>query len=55
MATEAQILANRLLSSIVCHLSSVICHLSSPLYTCRELSTNHLFLCKTNPISKKVK
>ncbi len=26
-----------------------------PLYTCRDASTNHPFLCKTNPISKKVK
>jgi len=25
------------------------------LYTCRDASTNQLFLCKTNPISKKVK
>ncbi len=26
-----------------------------PLYTCRDASTDHLFLCKTNPISEKVK
>jgi len=26
----------------------------SPLYTCREFSTNQLFLCKTNPILSAV-
>ena len=46
-------LCNKNLSSFVCILSSVLCRL--PLYICQESSTNQLFLCKTNPISKTPK
>ena len=37
------------LSSIVCRPSSVICPLSSPLYTCREPSTNQLLFMQNKP------
>ncbi len=41
------------LSSIVCHLSSVICRLSSPLYICRESSTNQLLFMQNKPNFRK--
>jgi len=34
--------------------SSDLCLLTSALYNCREASTNHPFLCKTNPILSAV-
>ncbi len=55
MATEAQILANRLLSSIICRLSSVVRQLSSPLYNCRESSTNQLLFMQNKPNFQKSK
>ncbi len=35
--------------------SSIVRYLSSALYICREPSTNHPFLCKTNPIQTQSK